>query len=168
MLLAGCFVDGAVGGAITPHAPAPPSADGAYLRGGVGLGWGSHVGTLQASGDVMQVGDVAAIGGAVQAAVFIVPERDEVGAEGWCVMTRGFLGTGIGDSASTAELSIGGGYAFWAHKDLDFVFDNMALMLSAYRTTFDDRGPMWSYGLNLSITLDPVVVGKAILGKTSE
>ena len=115
----------------------------------------------------MSVGDVAAIGGAVQAAVFVAAERDEVGAIGWSVIARGFLGTGIDDSASTAELSIGGGYAAWAHKGFDYVFDNMAVMFSAYRTTFDDRGPMWSYGLNLTLTLDPAVIGESVFGRAN-
>lgn len=161
--LGGCFADFGLGPSITPHAPPPPSGDGGYYRAGLGVGWGTEYGTLQASGDILAVGDVEAAGGALQAAIFVT--SDPLPGVGWQVIARGFVGSGIGDTDMTEELSLGVGWGAWAYKDIThWAFDNLGMMVSAYRTTFADRSPMWSYGLSITMTLDPGVLGGPLSG----
>jgi len=56
---------------------------------------------------------------------------------------------------------LGGGGAITPHAprhpsgDGGFVF-------SAYRTTFADPDPMWSYGVNFTMAVDPEVLGNVI------
>jgi hypothetical protein len=167
LVLGGCFAQLGGGGSITPHAPSPPSGDGGFGRVGIGVGWGNEYGTLQVGGDAMTLGGVAAIGASAQANIFIASEHftgsGARGDAGWCAIARVFDGTAIGDSVGTAEFSIGAGFAGWGYKSLDdWFFDNVGLLLSAYRTTFADRDPMWSYGLSVSFAVDPVVLLRTI------
>lgn len=155
--LGGCFADFGVGPSFTHRAPPPPTGDGGYYRGGLGLGWGTEHGTVQASGDVLSYGDIEAAGGALQASIFVDSEHEQRADAGWAVIARGFVGSGIGNSDMTEEFSLGGGFAGWRYKDAGhWAFDNVGIVLSAYRTTFADRPVMWSYGLNVTMTLDPV------------
>ncbi len=153
VLLSGCFGDAAMGGAVTSHAPAPPSGDGFYYRLGVGLGWANAWGMLQATGDLEWVGDVAATGGAARATVFLDSWETEHGVAGIGIAARAFHGTGIGDSRATDELSLG--FAGGGVNRDDPMLVGFDLSLSMFSTTFDDRPPMRSYGLSLGASLDP-------------
>ena len=152
-VLAGCFGEGALGGAVTPNAPAAPSGDGFYARGGGGVGWGNEWGVAQASADVMKLGDVTAVGGAARATVFVLSEEDDQGVGGIGLTARAFHGVGIGGSHATDELSFG--FAFAALDRKERTIESADLSFTIDSTSFDDRPAMRTYGINLGIALDP-------------
>jgi len=153
LVLAGCFGELGLGGGATPHAPTPPSGDGLYARVGGGVGWGNEWGIVQASADVMAMGDVAAAGGAARATVFVVSHEEQDGVGGLGVTARAFHGHGLGDARAIDELSFG--FAFAALDRKERTIENADLSFTIDSTSFDFRPSMRTYGINLSIALDP-------------
>lgn len=153
LVLAGCFGEGALGAAVTPNAPTAPSGDGLYARGGGGVGWGNAWGIAQASADVVKLGDVAAVGGAARATVYVVSEEDGQGVGGLGLTARAFHGHGLGDSHAIDELSFG--FAFAALDRKERTIENADLSFTIDSTSFDFRPAMRTYGINFSIALDP-------------
>ena len=153
--LSGCFGDAAIGAPVTPHAPAPPSGDGIYARAGIGAGWANPWGMVQASGNIERIGHVSAAGGALRGIVFLDSWEREDAVGGFGIVARVFHGGGIGPSLATDELSLGfGGGFLGTHGEHGGMLESFDLSASAYTTTFVDRPPMRSYGVNLGLNLD--------------
>jgi len=165
LLSSGCFfLHGAVGVGATPGNPPPPTGDYLQLRGGAGAGVGNKIGSIQVSGDALLVGGIGAAGVAVQGALFVYrlkiysTEHNPTNG-GIAVVARSFAGTGIGRSTSTQEFSLGLGLALNGVdevRNVHWVKDG-TLLFTAFRTTFEDREPIWTLGGALSVTvgMDP-------------
>lgn len=123
----------------------------------------------QASANIEWLGEVSAAGGALRGIVFLDSWEREDAVGGLGVVARVFRGAGIGPSLATSEVSLGfGGGFLGTHGKTLGMLESFDLSASAYTTTFADRPPMRSYGINLGLNLDVesyfALAGAVLLG----